>query len=41
MLESNFKEYKKALEKGKEVFDANDWSEMKKLLDSIIYAFHA
>lgn len=40
-IESNFKEYKKAIEKGKEVFDANDWSEMKKLLDSIIYAFHA
>lgn len=40
-IENNFKEYKKAIEKGKEVFDANDWSEMKKLLDSIIYAFHA
>lgn len=38
-IESNFKEYKKSVEKGNVDFDNTKWSDMKGLLDTIIYSF--
>lgn len=40
-IESNFKEYRKALKKGEATFVLNDWTEMKKLIDAIVHAFHS
>lgn len=38
-IETRFKEYRKSIENGEHDFKLNEWPDIKKLLDTIIYAF--